>query len=296
MSAGEKITVIMATRARPHLLPRAVASVFAQTHPDFELLVVDDNPPADRAATTVALAPWRDDPHLRYLVNADPCNGASARNTGLGFALGEWVTFLDDDDTYEPMKLARQLALARATGAPLVLCGLAYHAGMRVRRRQCREERFAGGDLLVRAQAAAPAIFHQRVDSFRFDAEFFAGEDADYFLRLVEHWSLASVPNVPAPLVHVFQQDPALRQNTRAEAVLRGQRRIWHRHSVRFSRSVRRQLAARIWYAREIEGRGFGSLGKAASWVWRTGGPGEWRLLANLFLRRLPVLGRWMSV
>jgi glycosyltransferase involved in cell wall biosynthesis len=36
------ISVVMAAYNRAHTLPRAIASVLAQTYPDWELIVVDD--------------------------------------------------------------------------------------------------------------------------------------------------------------------------------------------------------------------------------------------------------------
>jgi glycosyltransferase involved in cell wall biosynthesis len=289
----EKISVIVPTRRRAHLLPRAVASVFAQTHREFELIVVDDNDAdAERAATQAALAPWSGDARLRYVVNPTRRNCAAARNCGLRLATGDWATLLDDDDAYHPEKLARQLALANSRGAPLVLCGLRYHAGARTRLRQCSAERFAGAELFTRAQAAAPALFFRR-DGIEFDEEFDAVEDADLFLRLVQRWALSDVGNVPAPLVEVFQQN--VRLNTHTTAVLRGQRRLWWRHARNFP-GTRRLLAARMWCAREFSGTGWGRPFAAVKSLWRTGGGGEIRLVANLALRRVPLVRRWVSV
>jgi glycosyltransferase involved in cell wall biosynthesis len=291
--SADRISVIVPTRRRPHLLPRAVASVFAQTHANFELLVVDDNDPADRAATAAALAPWRGDARLRSLVNPHRRNCSAARNCGLRAATGEWVTFLDDDDAYRPAKLARQLALARERNAPLVLCGLCYHAAARLRLRQCDRSRFAGDDLLLRAQASAPALFFRREDDVFFDEEFDAVEDGDIFLRLVARWRLTEVDNVPEPLVDVFQQ--TVRLNTQATPVLRGQRRLWFRHAQRRSTAAR-LLAARLWLAREAWGSGWGRPLAAARQVVRLGGLRETRLVLNFALRRVPGVRRWLSV
>ena len=51
------ITVILPTCDRGHLLPRAVASVLAQTERDFELLIVDNNRREPPVAATAVLAP-----------------------------------------------------------------------------------------------------------------------------------------------------------------------------------------------------------------------------------------------
>lgn len=288
------VSIIVPTRARPHLLPRAVSSVFTQTHQQFELIVVDDNPATARAQTLAALAPWSGDQRLRYVVNQAPRNSAAARNCGLDNACGEWITFLDDDDAYEPRKLERQLALATASDASIVLCGLRYHAGKRIRLRQCGSQAFTGDELLLRAQGATPAIFYRRND-LRFDPECDAAEDVEFFLRIVANARIDTVACVPLPLVEVYQQPSAARTNVLSLALLRGQRRCWMRHARRYSPTARRLLSARLWWMREISGMGWGRRIGAVQAVLHFGGTREIRFLLNLALRRMPLVSRWLS-
>lgn len=83
---------------------RAIDSVLAQTFRDFELIVVDDGS-TDRMGQV--LAPYG--ACLRVLRKE---NGglASARNAGIHAACGEFVAFLDADDSWLPEKLARQFS------------------------------------------------------------------------------------------------------------------------------------------------------------------------------------------
>lgn len=100
-------------------LPRSIAAVLAQTHPDWELIAVDDG---SRDGTLEWL--YRcDDPRLR--VTSQPNRGVSAaRNAGLGLARGRLVAFLDADDTWAPSFLARMLAALDAQPqAVLGYCG-----------------------------------------------------------------------------------------------------------------------------------------------------------------------------
>ena len=97
-------TVIMCTFDRADLLPRAVASLQAQTEPDWELVIVDDA--STDGTENVANAMIDDDPRISYVRR--PANGgtAAARNTGVEAAKGLFVTFLDSDDEYAPDHLA----------------------------------------------------------------------------------------------------------------------------------------------------------------------------------------------
>jgi glycosyltransferase involved in cell wall biosynthesis len=104
--------------ARDHL-PRSVGSVLAQSYPNWELIAVDDGS-EDETRT------WLEsqvDPRIR--THSQPNRGVSAaRNTGLALAGGEYVAFLDADDTWEPEFLTQMhAALAANPRAVLAYCG-----------------------------------------------------------------------------------------------------------------------------------------------------------------------------
>ena len=86
--------------------------MFAQTFPDFEILVTNDASPDTLALETV-LARYTD-PRLRYL-KTDVNKGISgARNTCIRAARGEFIAFLDGDDKWKPEYLERMSGIMRA--------------------------------------------------------------------------------------------------------------------------------------------------------------------------------------
>lgn len=89
-----RLSIIIPTYNRPHLLPRAVASALAQTIDDLEAIVVDD------ASTQPFELP--SDPRLRVIHLPNSHGGAGARNVGTEAARGRWITYLDDDDQLLP--------------------------------------------------------------------------------------------------------------------------------------------------------------------------------------------------
>jgi glycosyltransferase involved in cell wall biosynthesis len=117
------LTVVIPTRDRPALLPRAVASALAQSGVAVEVVVVDDgsHPPARLRPDHAA------DPRVR-LIRLDPGRGgAAARNAGIAAARARHVANLDDDDELLPGFAA--LSLAAIAGARLPppvasLCGI----------------------------------------------------------------------------------------------------------------------------------------------------------------------------
>ena len=117
----ELVTAVITTHKRaPQIVERALRSIFAQTYPNMEVIVVDDSP-ADfeqrpQVKETVESLGARYIPH-------DTCQGACvARNTGLANAGGTYIAYLDDDDEWKPEKIEKQLAGFTSDRVGLVYC------------------------------------------------------------------------------------------------------------------------------------------------------------------------------
>lgn len=105
-----KVSVIIPTYNRPDALERALASVFHQTYPNLEIVVVDDNTNnakmRERTAAAVAIYP-----DVQYIQNHQNLGGGETRNVGIRKAKGELIAFLDDDDEFLPTKIEQQVRL-----------------------------------------------------------------------------------------------------------------------------------------------------------------------------------------
>ena len=119
-----KVSVIIPCYNYGRYLARAVDSVLSQTFSDFELLVVDDASTDDTALVAQGYA----DRKLLRLIRRKQNKGLSAaRNLGMENATGEYLVFLDADDTIAPEKLARQVEfLDKHTAAALVYSDVEY--------------------------------------------------------------------------------------------------------------------------------------------------------------------------
>lgn len=109
------VSVIIPTYKRCECLIIAINSVLAQTYSNLEVLVVDDNNPNDEYSTALQekIKKIKDD-RVRYVQQERHINGAAARNTGIRAARGEFIAFLDDDDSWMPEKLEKQLEILNA--------------------------------------------------------------------------------------------------------------------------------------------------------------------------------------
>ncbi|AUB83457.1 glycosyltransferase [Candidatus Thiodictyon syntrophicum] len=97
-------SIIIATRNRPQLLRAALASVLSQTEPDREIIIVNDgSDSAHREAYARLLSEAAAGTTLRVfdLLPRPHGHGPSyALNYGVAQAIGDFVGFLDDDDTW----------------------------------------------------------------------------------------------------------------------------------------------------------------------------------------------------
>lgn len=199
-------SVVIATRDRPELLRRAVASVLGQRYDgDIEVLAVfDQSEPEDDLA--------RDEPgrRVRVLRNSRTPGLAGARNTGITAATTELVAFCDDDDLWLPGKLAAQVRLlAEDPGLEMVTAGVLVEARGKVSTRVLERDRITHAELLrSRVSEAHPSTYLFRrealVDGIGLVDEVLPGsyaEDYDLLLRAARRHPVGAVT---LPLAKVF--------------------------------------------------------------------------------------------
>jgi glycosyltransferase involved in cell wall biosynthesis len=119
MSAA--VSIVMPAYQAQATVARALHSLRAQSFSDWEAIVVDDGS-SDRTAEIAAKLAAKDS-RIRLIACANG-GAAAARNRGIAAATGEWLVFLDADDTLDPAYLKRmQAALAAAPDCDAVVCG-----------------------------------------------------------------------------------------------------------------------------------------------------------------------------
>ncbi|MGY1856579.1 glycosyltransferase family 2 protein [Modestobacter sp. SYSU DS0290] len=94
------VSVVVCTRDRSAVLAGCLERLRALTHPQLEIVVVDNAPTDDSTRAVVAAAQERDD-RVRYVVEPRPGLSA-ARNRGLAEARGAVLAYTDDDVAVDP--------------------------------------------------------------------------------------------------------------------------------------------------------------------------------------------------
>jgi GT2 family glycosyltransferase len=169
----------------------ALHSVFAQSFTDFEVIVINDGSP-DSEALELAIAPYL--PRIVYLKQQNK-GPSAARNFGIQRARGEFLAFLDSDDTWLPQYLAEQLKFQHTDpSVDMVYCDAVLDGGTR----------WAGKTFMQLFPSSGPVTFESLLveqtqvitsgtlvrrkivlDVGLFDEEIRCSEDHDLWLRIL---------------------------------------------------------------------------------------------------------------
>jgi len=187
-----EVSVVIPAHNAEATLASALASVSAQTLEDYEILVCDDGSEdrtrllAKEFLTERGVGDWT-------ILELGGVGAAGARNRGIAKARGEFVAFLDDDDTWAPEKLALCVSKLREGPFDLVCHSeiWAYDNGKRVERRYSelfdrRQPPIVS--LLRNNPFSTSAVVVRRdrlMDAGPFDESLPSAEDYDLWIRLV---------------------------------------------------------------------------------------------------------------
>lgn len=197
-----RVTVLLTCYNHLDFLSACLDSVRAQTYQDYEIIVLDDG---SVDGTREYLARLPADPQMKIVLNEKNLGTYGTLNAGLHLAKGELVAILNDDDVWEPEKLAQQVDLLDAN--PRV--GLVHTNGAFIDGSGARVEgeplgfefpRTETGDVyldLVYANkiiASAVLVRRECFDSLGlFNPDYFGSGDWEMWLRIAEKWDVGYI-------------------------------------------------------------------------------------------------------
>lgn len=192
LAKQDLVSIIMPTRNRADRIGKAIVSALEQTHRAIELIIVDD----DSTDNTDKIVGAIDDPRIRYLYN-DGQNGVSqARNFGLAAAKGDWVFFLDSDNTWAPTMIEFMLKHAEMSAVSAGYCA----ADVRDDEGNRKSVLYADFDFesLIKENFIDMNCFFMRWDAefagFRFDESLKRLVDWDFILRIAARTRVKGLP------------------------------------------------------------------------------------------------------
>ena len=210
------VSVIVPVHNRAHIVGKTLDSILTQTYHQLEVVTVNDGSTDDSLFVLQAYA--ADYPDRIVVVDQAKAGQVRARNHGLAKARGEYLAFLDSDDTWEKEKLALQMQLFKGD-VGLVYCGIyeVNDAGKITRTVLCESEVIgnAYGQLLIRNRMTGGSVVVTRkaLDSVGiFDDSLKAGENWDLWIRIAKEYQIAYVNQ---PLVRYLRHQGNMSLNSK---------------------------------------------------------------------------------
>lgn len=114
------LSIIMPCHNSASTIREAIESVMGQTSCDWELIIVDDG--SDDNTLQLAEEYAQKDNRIRVLALKENAGVAAARNSGIETAGGDYVGFLDSDDTLSEHFVERMLGAAQEYDCDVVWC------------------------------------------------------------------------------------------------------------------------------------------------------------------------------
>ena len=109
---NDKVALITPSFNRAYILGETADSIFAQSHENWEWVIVDDGSTDDSWALIQSYA--EKDPRVKgFQRNRGPKGACTCRNMAVDNTDAEWLIFLDSDDLLHPDCLTQRLQLAR---------------------------------------------------------------------------------------------------------------------------------------------------------------------------------------
>ena len=200
------VSIIIPTYKRPDRLDRAISSCLNQSYSDIEIIVVDDNNDGDdyRRETEQLMAKYTSYARIRYIKHMKNSNGSAARNTGIANSIGEFITFLDDDDEIAPTKIEKQVQALNSLGDDygVVCCGveiITESTGRILKRVIPGTSAPAHYDFLrIRfgMSTGSNPMFTRRAieETGLFDVSFIRHQDTEYMIRVLRKYKIHVIP------------------------------------------------------------------------------------------------------
>ena len=210
--SSPKVSVIVPVYNAEERLKTCIESILVQTNDDFELILVNDGSTDNSLAVCKEYA--SKDTRVR-VIDKENSGAGETRNAGLDVATGEYIIFVDADDTIVPEMLDELLGLIKGNDDIDMVCCNHYiefaSDGSRINneRMAIEEEVRITSDrtraLYVMEQTRSFCYLWNKIfirsiiekNNIRFEKQFITGQDLDFVIKYYYYVKNVAVTNRP---------------------------------------------------------------------------------------------------
>ena len=111
-----KVSIIIPFYKNITLLKKTLSSVFKQDYINYEIIIINDNNTLENISFLKKLNKNKNKYKIKIIYNKKNLGAGFSRNKGIKAALGQYIAFLDSDDTWKKNKLSYQLRFMKRKG------------------------------------------------------------------------------------------------------------------------------------------------------------------------------------
>ena len=212
MTKTPRATIIIPTFNRAGVITRAIDSVLQQSYQSFELIVIDDGS-TDETGTLVKEYAVQYPEKVCYCYHTHR-SVSHARNRGIQLANGDYIAFLDSDDSWHPRKLEKQVAYLEHQDVGLVHTGRRVYASEDYKRLGLLpafdQLARSSAELLSGCSGLAMSVLIRR-EVFKkvgqYDESLPTTQDLDLWLRIAKEFEIGLIDE---PLLNSFKRGDSL--------------------------------------------------------------------------------------
>lgn len=208
------VSVIIPTYNVEKYIAQTLESVLAQSYTNFEVIIVDDQ--CSDLSIEICRQFQLNDPRIK-IIHQQNRGLAGARNTGIRYAQGDYLAFLDADDLWLPEKLAKHIqhldsepqvgvSFSRSSfiddkGKSLGIYQMPKLSGITPAHLLCRNPVGNGSAPVIRREVFEQIRFeknyHGTLEDCYFDESFRQSEDIECWFRIVVQtsWKIEGLPD-----------------------------------------------------------------------------------------------------
>ena len=213
----DKISVVIPTYNRGYSIIECLNSVLEQTYKNIEILVIDDC----STDNTESLISKIEDDRVKYIKLNEKKGASFARNIGIKYATGKYISFQDSDDIYHKDKIEKQYKNLIKKNSEIDFCRVCLHFNSsfkatfpreyqekKIRRRKILEELCNGNFISTQSLLISNFLIKNTL----FDLRFSRLQDYDLILRLLPNKKISYTKEV---LIELYRKNDSIGSDTK---------------------------------------------------------------------------------